>query len=119
MMHLPSKIISPHKVLSSLFLVWYLMVLCYCLYKREMVTDKNQFESVEHSGLVQKSVTKTILVWNGVRRKEVRIFGHGDQVFVNQSCPVHRCEIVTSRTERPIESYDAIVVVFHDELITP
>ncbi|EFX62482.1 hypothetical protein DAPPUDRAFT_336888 [Daphnia pulex] len=84
-----------------------------------MVRETDQNESVESSGFIQKNVTKTILLWNGVRRKEVRVFGQGDQVFVNQSCPVNGCEIVTSRTERPIESYDAIIVVFHDELITP
>jgi alpha-1,3-fucosyltransferase len=84
-----------------------------------MVRETDQHESVENSEFIQKNVTKTMLVWNGVRRKEVRVFGQGDQVFVNQSCPVNRCEIVTSRTERPIESYDANIVVFHDELITP
>ncbi len=88
--------------------------------QERMARETNQHESVKSSGFIQKNVTKTILVWNGVRRKEVRVFGQGDQqVFVNQSCPVNRCEIVTSRTERPIESYDAIIVVFHDELITP
>jgi alpha-1,3-fucosyltransferase len=95
------------------------MMLCYFLYKREVARETDQHESVENSGFTQKNVTKTILVWNGVRRKEVRVFGQGNQIFVNQSCPVNRCEIVTSRTERPIESYDAIIVVFHDELITP
>jgi alpha-1,3-fucosyltransferase len=54
-----------------------------------------------------------------VKKKEVQIFGKGNKVFVNQSCPVNRCEIVTSRTERPIKSYDAIIVVFHDQKITP
>jgi hypothetical protein len=75
-----------------------------CLYKREMARETDQHESVENTGFIQKNlITKTILEWNGVRRKEVRVFGQGDQVFVNQSCPVNRCEIVTSRTERPIE----------------
>jgi alpha-1,3-fucosyltransferase len=79
-----------------------------------------QLESVDSSsGFRLKNETKTILVWNGVRRKEVRIFGQGDQVFIKQNCPVNRCEIVTNRAQRSIENYDAIIVVFHDELITP
>jgi hypothetical protein len=69
-----------------------------------MARETDQHESVENTGFIQKNlITKTILEWNGVRRKEVRVFGQGDQVFVNQSCPVNRCEIATSRTERPIE----------------
>ncbi|XP_046639939.1 alpha-(1,3)-fucosyltransferase C-like [Daphnia pulicaria] len=95
------------------------MVLCYFLYKREYVIKSNQLKSVEQSGFLQKNVTKTILVWNGLLRKEIIIFGKGNKVFEKQSCPVNHCEIVTSRTERPVESYDAIVVVFHDLLITP
>jgi alpha-1,3-fucosyltransferase len=83
------------------------------------VVETDQLEIVENREFLQKNVTKTILLWNGVRRKEVRIFGTGNQIFAKQNCPANRCEIVKNRTERPIESYDAIIVIFHDELITP
>ncbi|XP_046639960.1 alpha-(1,3)-fucosyltransferase C-like [Daphnia pulicaria] len=110
---------SPPKGFTLILLIWYLIVLCYCLYKRELVVETDQLERVGNSEFLQKNVTKTILLWNGVRRKEVRIFGTGNQIFAKQNCPVNRCEIVTNRTERPIESYDAIIVVFHNEFITP
>jgi alpha-1,3-fucosyltransferase len=112
------KVISPKKGLTLLFILWYLIVACYFLFQRELLRKTKQLESVEYNKFRLENKTKTILLWNGVRRKEVRIFGKGDQIFIKQNCPVNRCEINTNRTERPLENYDAIVVVFHDELIT-
>ncbi len=105
------------------FLVWYLMLVFIfwhsSLFNREWTRGSDQLESARQSHFRLKTEKKTILVWNGIKRKEVKIFGQGDQIFVKQNCPVSHCEIVTDRTERPVESYDAIIIVFHDELITP
>ncbi len=71
--------------------------------------------SVQQHKIRQKNETKTILVWNAAERAEVRSFGKGKDVFANQNCSYTRCEIVDNRMERPLEHYDAIVVVFNSE----
>ncbi len=44
---------------------------------------------------------------------EVLIFGKGKDVLANQNCIYTRCEMVDNPIERPLEHYDAIVVVFN------
>jgi alpha-1,3-fucosyltransferase len=54
-------------------------------------------------------------VWNAFERAEVRIFGKGKDVIANQNCTYTWCKIVDKREERPLEHYDAIVVVLNDQ----
>lgn len=61
---------------------------------------------------------KTILFWNGVKRSELTVFGTGHDAFIQHGCPVSDCEIVNSPhqyPDRPLESYDAILLNFNDE----
>jgi alpha-1,3-fucosyltransferase len=67
----------------------------------------------------QQNKIKTILIWNGSSRKEVRNFGWGKDAFVKKKCPETRCEMVDNRKERPLHHYDAIVVVLNDEFKSP
>jgi alpha-1,3-fucosyltransferase len=67
----------------------------------------------------RQNETKTILIWNGSSRKEVRNFGWGKDAFVNKKCPETRCEMVDNRKEHPLHHYDAIVVVLNDEFKSP
>ena len=60
---------------------------------------------------------KTILLWNADQRKEVRVFGIGSEAFREQGCQFDRCQITSNRSERPLESYDAIIVNFNDEFV--
>ena len=55
---------------------------------------------------------KTILLWNPhADRVEIVTFGSGREAFtVCHLPPDQDCELVTNRTLRPIESYDAVVV---------
>lgn len=61
---------------------------------------------------------KTILFWNPPDRREVQVFGVGHDVFVNQGCAYTQCEIFTNRSQRPVDSYDAIII-FNDGLLWP
>ncbi|XP_057376634.2 alpha-(1,3)-fucosyltransferase C-like [Daphnia carinata] len=63
----------------------------------------------------QQNQTKTILLWNGSGRKEVRAFGLGYEAFVNQNCTYTQCDMTNNRAQHPIEYYDAVVIVFNDE----
>lgn len=63
----------------------------------------------------QQNPIKSILLWNGSGRKEVRAFGLGQQAFINQNCTYTQCDMTDNRSEHPIEHYDAVVVVFNDE----
>ena len=71
----------------------------------------------------QQNGTKSILLWNGSGgtlwfykgRSELRAFGTGSDVFAQKNCTYTRCEIVDNRWDRPLEYYDAIVVVFNDQ----
>ena len=76
-------------------------------------------ETNQSSSSSSSNVTKTILVWNGSGRKEVRNFGWGSDAFVSKHCPNTRCEMTDNRAERPLEHYDAIVIVLNDEFTSP
>ena len=56
--------------------------------------------------------TKTILLWNeNPDRVEIASLGSGREAFSSCNLPrEEQCELVTDRSLRPIESYDAIVV---------
>ena len=58
-----------------------------------------------HDYILQSQRGKSILLWNG------------NEMFFKQpsDCGSLRCEMVSNRSERPIESYDAIVVIFDDK----
>jgi alpha-1,3-fucosyltransferase len=68
---------------------------------------------------VSRNETKTILIWNGSGRKEVRNFGWGKDAFINKNCTYTRCEMTDNRSERPLEQFDAIVFVLNDEFTSP
>ncbi len=53
---------------------------------------------------------KTILIWNPSQSVD-------EDVFLKQRCDFAQCNIITNRSERPLESYDAIVVLFNGELL--
>lgn len=56
------------------------------------------------------STLKTILLWNSSpERVELISFGTGSNAFEAQNCRFTQCEIVINVTERPIDSYDAVV----------
>ncbi|KZS16765.1 putative Alpha--fucosyltransferase C [Daphnia magna] len=67
----------------------------------------------------QQNEIKTILVWNGSNRKEIRVFGMGNNSFINHNCTYTRCQITDNRSLRPLSYYDAIIVVFNDEFTAP
>ena len=50
---------------------------------------------------------KTVLIWNPSQS--------ADQDIFSQRCDFAQCNIITNRSELPLESYDAIVVIFNDE----
>lgn len=55
--------------------------------------------------------TKTILLFNipdGIELQAIAEGGH--QIFIDYRCPYSQCYVVVNQTERPLESYDAIVV---------
>jgi alpha-1,3-fucosyltransferase len=117
MMSLYAKRISVQKVITLLVFA----VLCYCL-SNARNKGSNHRQSVEdenHRQLGISNETKSILLWNGSRRVEVQVFGKGKDVFAKQNCPYTRCEISDNRAERPLEHYDAIVVVLNNEFISP
>ncbi|XP_046448424.1 alpha-(1,3)-fucosyltransferase C-like [Daphnia pulex] len=70
--------------------------------------------------------TKSILLWNASGgtlqskkgRVEVTSFGTGKDLFAEKNCTYTRCEIVDNRWDRPLEYFDAIVVLFNDEFVT-
>jgi hypothetical protein len=58
--------------------------------------------------------TKTISVWNAADRSgSANLWLRQLDVFANQNCIYTRCEMVDNPIERPLEHYDAIVVVFN------
>ena len=64
------QIWTPSKILSLFLFIWYLAVFSYCLFKRELARKMEQNESVKSiNRFCLRNQTKTILVWNGVRRK--------------------------------------------------
>ncbi len=107
-----------HKVATLLVIV----AMCYFSYdSRNKASDYHQnIENKQNNQSETKTnATKTILLWNGSRRVEVQVFGKGEDPFAKQNCTFTRCEISDNRTERPLEHYDAIVVVLNDEFISP
>lgn len=62
-----------------------------------------------HQYILESHKSKSILLWNV----------HPDQkeLYFKQSCGSIRCEIITNRSERAVESYDAIVVLFGDKFL--
>jgi alpha-1,3-fucosyltransferase len=63
----------------------------------------------------RQNETKTILIWNGSSRKEVRNFGWGKDAFAKKKCSYTQCEMVDKRSKFPLEHYDAIMLVLNDE----
>jgi alpha-1,3-fucosyltransferase len=74
----------------------------------------------------QQNETKSILLWNASGgtlksqkgRVEVTSFGTGKDVFVEKNCTYTRREIVDNRWDRPLEYYDAIVVLLNNEFVS-
>ncbi|XP_057368824.1 alpha-(1,3)-fucosyltransferase C-like [Daphnia carinata] len=62
-----------------------------------------------HQYIMESHKSKSILLWNA----------HPDQseLYFKQSCGSIRCEIITNRSERAMDSYDAIVVLFGDTFL--
>jgi alpha-1,3-fucosyltransferase len=112
------------RVVSTIFAI---AVICFVsFYFRLSVSSpllppekRNIHRNVHNSRFRQQNVTKSILLWSGTGRVEAFIFGKGKDPFVNHNCLYTRCEIVHDRSERPIESYDAVVVVLNDEFLSP
>lgn len=127
---LPNRI-SKVKVLILLLIVGSL-VFTNCLYyhsKLLSISIRSHSNSVIINALKVNShqtsssnETKTILVWNGSGRKEVRNFGWSKNAFVKKNCSYTRCEMVDSmddQSKRPLEHYDAIILVLNDEFTSP
>lgn len=57
-----------------------------------------------HRYLRESNKGKSILLWNADPNQ--------NQLYFKQNCGSIRCDIITNRSERPLESYDAIVVLF-------
>ena len=106
--------------LVQVFLIVFnvLIVLCY------KTNNSSRFSQLNNgprdlANLDHQSAVKSILLWNGPQRAEVIVFGNGREVFKQQGCPVHHCEIIVSPwqyPERPLDSYDAIVINLNDEM---
>jgi alpha-1,3-fucosyltransferase len=61
-----------------------------------------------HDYILQSKRGKSILLWNS--NENERFFSQHSGI-----CGSIRCEIISNRSARPIESYDAIVVIFDDQ----
>ena len=64
--------------------------------------------------LAERSVVKTILLWNSADRIETAAFGLGSQAFVHNGCLVTACEMYDNRTVLPFDRYDAVVLNMHE-----
>ncbi|EFX82107.1 hypothetical protein DAPPUDRAFT_241186 [Daphnia pulex] len=105
--------ITKVKILAA-FLVLGTLVFIHSLNNGSLLT-----RSAQKAVKIIRNETKTILVWNGSGRKEVRNFGWGKDAFINKNCPYTRCEMTDNRSERPLEHFDAIVFVLNDEFTSP
>ncbi|XP_046639931.1 alpha-(1,3)-fucosyltransferase C-like [Daphnia pulicaria] len=119
MKSLYAKRISVQKLATLLVIV----ALCYLASSSRNQAASDYRQSVEskehHQEEPETNATKKILLWNGSRRVEVQVFGKGQDAFAKQNCTYSRCEMSDNRTERPLEHYDAIVVVLNNEFISP
>ena len=53
--------------------------------------------------------TKTILIWNGLRRFELDVFGEGREPFVQRNCPINDCLLTRNKSIANLEDFDAII----------
>lgn len=56
-----------------------------------------------------KTKTKTILIWNGLEKFELNVFGAGRETFISHSCPVNDCYITRNKSYAPLEDFDAVI----------
>ena len=104
------QIWTPSKILSLFLFIWYLAVFSYCLFKRELARKMEQNESVKSiNRFCLRNQTKTILVWNGVRRKfeyldkEIKFFSNKIVPSIDaRSSPIERN--VRSKVTTPLSS---------------
>lgn len=114
--------VKKYRILQLLFLVFNTVVL-FC-YKADNNSGESDERKValknESTGIIsQRGSVKSILLWNAPQRAEVISFGTGREVFQLHRCQVDACEIVVSRyqfPERPLDSYDAIVINLNDQM---
>ena len=94
----------------GIFLVVILVIslIAVAVFVRSMANEQNETSWPKKSGF------KSILLWNAPDRKEASTFGRGHDAFIQQGCEVSRCEIVTSPWQRPLETYDAILINLND-----
>jgi alpha-1,3-fucosyltransferase len=112
-----------HKLRSSVKIVAFVLLVSYSIVYNLLCLTAPTVKSNWAKYVQQQNGTKSILLWNGSGgtlwfhkgRAELLAFGTGRDVFAKNNCTYTRCEIVDNRWDRPLEYYDAIVVVFNDQ----
>lgn len=110
-------------VLAESFIFWFYSIYLVTEPSSLLSTTTNEksspIESKKLDCLERNNRMKSILIWNASFRKEVRAFGSGSRRnFAKQGCAYTRCLMTDDRWRRPLESYDAIVIVFNDEFLS-
>ena len=95
------------RTMKKTFLVLLLLVQCFTFFSYLAITSVHRSQQKER---IRQQPMKNILIWNSADRIETAYFNVGSASFVQEKCPVTRCQIFKDHTALPFQQFDAVLM---------